>query len=581
MWVFKFLFGHIRWMLCPMCSYYLLLQFLHHQMNEDNAAMLMPTMPPIAADDRADAATTTDTTNNNNNDSTTTTTTQADALLVDDDDDEDVEEEDASKQIEHRDKEDNVLVEECIEEEIEKSTSTSVEQSTHVATPWSNKVHKKKSSSDYINEGVPLPEKDGRELESDEPSQKARAKKKSMDRESRVRGANRHGNQTDSAVDSVVTRAFNRFACDGGTDPESGIDRHDSDDFCAVLIKAKPERGTNMSKIVRLVVCECQRFGGINGAQLALSWPREDDEHRATVNIVSVAEHFDIASELCVRSAGEIVASLKNVDSSCIAPIKPSLEETIAEDGDIAMNAVFRVSEVSSVLADVSEGQLLHHNVTDDCTIPPIVVKNKSPFVDVTSDAAEQLVCNVCDPPVAIGKADYDKDKMQRAIRNHMAAHQLINEGDVSEEPCAFCARPSCKLQVTGLSDHVMKNIITKHARIPPSAKAHPNCITYPSIKPFDCKFCKPIKTPNFPTSNQPWYCSRSKMFIWSHDVELHYKNHHGGLHLIQGRQGEDASSVDGCVVENAEKFEVIKSVQRELKVPSDKINAALQRFND
>lgn len=551
--------------------------------DEDNAAMLMPTIPPIAADDRADAAPIADATNNNNNDSTTTTTTtQADALLVDDDDDEDVEEEDVSKQIEHRDKEDNVLVEERIEEEIEKSMSTSAEQSMHIATPWSNKVHKKKLLFDCINKGTPLSEKDGRELESDEPSQKAVAKKKSMDRESRVRGANRHGNQTDSAVDSIVTRAFNRFAYDGGADSESGIDRHDSDDFCAVLIKAKPERGTNISKIVHLVICKYQRFGGIDGAQLALSWPREEDKYRAAVNVASVAEYFDIASKLCVRSTGEIVASLKNVDSSCVAPIKPSLEETITEDGDIAMNAAFRVSEVLSALADKSEGQLLCYNATDDCAIPPIIVKNKSPFIiDITSHAAKQLVCNICDPPVAIGKADYDKDKMQRAIRNHMAAHQLINEGDVSEEPCAFCARPSCKLQVTGLSDHVMKNIITKHARIPPSAKAYPNCITYPSIKPFDYKFCKPIKTPNFPTSNKPWYCSRCKIFIWSHNIDLHCKNYHGGFHLIQGRQGEDASSVDGYIVENTEKFEVIKSAQRELKVLSDKINAALQRFND
>lgn len=305
---------------------------MNDEVVRDNAAsLLMPAIPPIRADDRGDTAT--DTTNENNND-TTTATTQADVLLVDDDDDEDVEEEDVSKQIEHRDKEDNVLVEECIEEEIEKSISTSVEQSMYIATPWSNKVHKKKLLSNYINKGIPLPVKDGRELESDEPSQKVRAKKKSMDRESRVRGDNRHGNQTDSAVDSIVTRAFNRFAYDGGTDPESGIDRHNSDDFCAVLIKAKPERGTNISKIVHLVICKYQRFGGINGAQLALSWPRDDDKYRATVNVVLVSEYYDIASELCIRSTGKIVTSFKNVDSSCIAPIKPSLEETVSEDGD-------------------------------------------------------------------------------------------------------------------------------------------------------------------------------------------------------------------------------------------------------
>ena len=230
-----------------------------------------------------------------------------------------------------------------------------------------------------------MPEKDGDdELELNDGGDEqnnVRAKKKSMDREARARSSNRHNNQTDSASDNIITRAFNRFTYDDSIDPNSGTDRHNSDDFCAVIIKAKPAQGNNVSKIVHLVICKYQRFGGSSGAQLSLSWSRNDSKYRATVNVVSVAEYYDIASELCIRSTGGIVASLKNVDSSCIASIKPSLEEMVSDTGDITMNAVFRVHEVASILADMSGQQAVYHNVTDDCAIPPITVKNNTPFV--------------------------------------------------------------------------------------------------------------------------------------------------------------------------------------------------------
>ena len=152
----------------------------------------------------------------------------------------------------------------------------------------------------------------------------------------------------------------------------------------------------------------------------------------------------------------------------------------VSDTGDITMNAVFRVSEVVSILAAMSEQQVVYHNVTDECAIPPITVKNTTPFViNMATYAAEQLLCNLCDPPVTIGKSDYDTIKMQRAVRNHMAAHQLINNGDITEEQCAFCTRPSCKLQVTGVTPNTLSSIITDCKPIPPGAKVHTNCTTY------------------------------------------------------------------------------------------------------
>ena len=123
-----------------------------------------------------------------------------------------------------------------------------------------NGVHKKKLLSMCINKGVSFPEKDGNEEldlngeEKDEHNLKhARAKKKSIDRECRAMSSERRGNQTDSALHSVVSRSFNRCRCNESDDPHSGADRHNSDDYCAVVIKEKLERGTNVSKDVHLV----------------------------------------------------------------------------------------------------------------------------------------------------------------------------------------------------------------------------------------------------------------------------------------------------------------------------------------
>ena len=259
------------------------------------ATSIAPTLPPIRDDDNGNNN---DNGNGNDNDHIATQEDdEADALLVDvDDDNEETEEDDVSMQIEQRDKEDNALVEECIEKEIESAISITEKapQSMYITDPHGNKVHKKTLLSNYINKGISLPEKDGDdELELNDGGDEqnnVRAKKKSMDREARARSSNRHNNQTDSASDNIITRAFNRFTYDDSIDPNSGTDRHNSDDFCAVIIKAKPAQGNNVSKIVHLVICKYQRFGGSSGAQLSLSWSRNDSKYRATVNVVSVAE---------------------------------------------------------------------------------------------------------------------------------------------------------------------------------------------------------------------------------------------------------------------------------------------------
>ena len=100
-----------------------------------------------------------------------------------------------------------------------------------------------------------------------------------------------------------------------------------------------------------------------------------------------------------------------------------------------------------------------------------------------------------------IGKKNYDATKMHRALRNHMAGHQVIVL-KYDYEPCAFCCFPGCKVTVESTSRQT-KNVVGKQAAIRFGAMLYPNCKTYPSIRPFAYMFCTPVKQPKFPTSKQ------------------------------------------------------------------------------
>ena len=51
----------------------------------------------------------------------------------------------------------------------------------------------------------------------------------------------------------------------------------------------------------------------------------------------------------------------------------------------------------------------------------------------------------------------------------------------------------------------------------------HPNCVTYPSIKPFMYKVCNE-GTGEFAAANMPYFGHR---FIWSYTIRTHYENKH------------------------------------------------------
>ena len=101
---------------------------------------------------------------------------------------------------------------------------------------------------------------------------------------------------------------------------------------------------------------------------------------------------------------------------------------------------------------------------------------------------------------------------MQRALRNHLSSHQLSLAHINQKEPCAFCCSLGCRLTVQG------KKIRT-------NTIARPNCKTYSSILPFTHKFFKVVS--GFPSSNQPYFCSTCKVFIWSYNIFEYYDSMH------------------------------------------------------
>ena len=203
-----------------------------------------------------------------------------------------------------------------------------------------------------------------------------------MNRPDRVKGISKHarGQQTGSSNDNVVTRAY-QFDYHEYTNPASGTDRINSDDFCLVLIKAKLVTiGGNATKAVHMVLCKIQRLGHRTGPQLELSQNAALNDFRATVNIVLTEDSVDSKGEPCLRSSGLVHASIKNVDASCITLLCPKLEETISSDGiNTTTNAIFPVEDLKNIHRNIFKDGL-HHRVRDSISVPYMSVNGEPVF---------------------------------------------------------------------------------------------------------------------------------------------------------------------------------------------------------
>ena len=102
-------------------------------------------------------------------------------------------------------------------------------------------------------------------------------------------------------------------------------------------------------------------------------------------------------------------------------------------------------------------------------------------MVATVSEAYADIVCNICRPPKIIAgptvsSSTYNKTKVNRLIRNHMASHQLMNE--YSDDCCAFCCKAGCKLSVALEGRDTMKICDFKPVTDPRyKAPAMVNCI--------------------------------------------------------------------------------------------------------
>ena len=360
---------------------------------------------------------------------------------------------------------------------------------------------------------------------------KGRSLSKSFNRPQRVKGDAKKGS-SNANIDSVVKRAF-RFPHNSRNTVDSGVNHHMADDYCCVMVQSS-SHGLMKVKNLHMLIGKFQRFGNVTcSTPLELMWSKAKGDYRAVILVLEVAEYIDGTNELCLKPTGEIIASLKNVHSSCIAPISPALEDSPSDqNGLLITNASMKLSELEIIFNVLYRGKK-HFIARKDIRLAPITVKDREfPFLVIANEtrSAENLpVCNLCHPPVVMGKVGLKPNVIQRAIRNHIAAH-LIHT-NFADEPCGLCCGSTCNLEVD-ISDANRKNILERGAVVAPGAFVNPNCKIYCDVEPFPFKFCKPVAFSGFPSSNMPVLCRdcTNTTFIWSYNIEKHYDIEHGGL---------------------------------------------------
>ena len=358
-----------------------------------------------------------------------------------------------------------------------------------------------------------------------------RAISKSTDRTHRVRGVTKHGSRgASSSSRSIVGEAFNAAINDkhGGN---SDADQHKTGDYCAIIVQSKQGEGSNASKRTFMVIAKFKQFGDPSvRVPLNSSWPTDTDVYCASVFILGLMSCTNESNEECLRPSDDIICTIMKVDSSCILPISPSIERIATDDNSIPVCMdVMTIQELNTAF-DLLALRGKHH-VVKDSNVQPVQLGDNLYFVATGNKAAshnfELFVCNICDPPQNIMRPTAktltprfkDETEQQRALRNHMAAHQLKTPEKIrGNEPCGFCCG-NCHA-VVQVSRKNKTKIIEECASVLPSTVVLPNCQGYPSLLPFTFKSFKIVK--NYPSTNQLAYCEKCDAFIWTYNLKKH-----------------------------------------------------------
>ena len=241
-----------------------------------------------------------------------------------------------------------------------------------------------------------------------------------------------------------------------------------------------------------MVIAKFQRFGiTTSTTPLELYWPKSKKEYRASVVILKVAEYTDSFNQLCLRATGDIIASLKNVHSSCIIPITPSMESVENQSGGIITHAVMQVSDLDVAFGALSKIKT-QPRAKNEINLEPIKVDSETPFVSTANtEQRNLLICNICVTPMEIGKSNMTDGDINKSLRNHAASHQLHTP--FSEEPCGLCCKPHCHLGIN-ITSQLRSSIEERSGILPPNATVEHNCKTYIDLEPFPFKFCNKTK---------------------------------------------------------------------------------------
>ena len=361
---------------------------------------------------------------------------------------------------------------------------------------------------------------------------------KTTDRTGRVQGVRKYGGRAGLSNQTIVGKAFDSAVnnMEEGWE-DSGNSQLKSGDYCAVIVQSKRGEGGSAPKCTYMVVGKFQRFGNDHLRHpLNLSWPIGGEKYCASVFVLGVKAYTSRSNEECLTPSGDIICTLGKVDASCILPISPYNEIIATEENGLLPVAidVMKIKDLSNAF-DILVQRYKHH-VAKGGNIGPVQMGEKLYFVvgdnDPFSRSLELLVCTICDPPQYINRPKSkdvkpqfkDENELQRALRNHMAAHQLKSPQLMgNNEPCAFCCR-SCHA-VVQVARKNKKQIIDEKAAVLPKTKVLPNCQTYPSISPFTFKFLKAVKT--YPSTNTLVFCEKCDDFIWSYNMKNHYNAMH------------------------------------------------------
>ena len=349
---------------------------------------------------------------------------------------------------------------------------------------------------------------------------------KSFDRKHRVWDEARKGRTVLGTV-SAVTRAF-RFSHDTSAGDNSGVGRHNSDDYCCVLVKS-PTTGHS-----QMVIAKYQRFGYVSShAPLELYWPIEKSEYRASLVIL---------------------------------PISPTAENEESAPGLVDTYAKMQLDELMAVFG-VSSARVIHKNPGNTLCVDvsPIDVGGRGPlFLLVSTTSANKVApsCRLCDPPMLLGGDLLSDTDRSRYIRNHFAAHQLCTP--FVGEVCGLCCLSTCKLELQ-LSAQKRNTIVKCGAKIPPSSVVYHNCNMYPDLE-FQFKHCKK-QIRGDPCKNMPVLCCDCHdngvvYFMWSWCIEAHYLDKHAGMN------GEEKAKYCSYILEDLDKELVRKEFPINVKDP-------------